>query len=187
VRAKGDHAKESMLMTKTRNTIPSAAFHLMAAALALLSAASPAQAQYGTVTFYGGATETVIEGDGSIISPFSGSATLTLTSTNGGLYMDILGPGITYPFYEYVSGTIPGTGLGFAGGPGGYTASYDDTGTDITAGMSILDFTGTEYQVTFQGSTLPEPSSIVTLATGIVGLATAGIYRRRRLRRKAAA
>ena len=40
---------------------------------------------------------------------------------------------------------------------------------------------GVQGLVTFQ--TVPEPSSIVTLTTGLVGLAAAGAYRWRRLRK----
>jgi hypothetical protein len=200
VRAKSDHAKESGFMTKTRKLIPAAAVHFMAAAMALLSAASSVHAQSEYPTFYGTASVYVsfypVDPPGPT-SSFSASdvpATLTFYSTGYGsssFWMDIMPsidvPGMNFPFQEMMSGTLPGSAYTFAGGELGFSAYYDDTGTSITANMSIADpYNGGDYQVAFQGSTIPEPSSIVTLATGLAGMVVAGIYRRR-LRRKPAA
>jgi hypothetical protein len=54
---------------------------------------------------------------------------------------------------------------------------------DTNASIVVV---GSEEEVVFVGS-IPEPSSVVSLATGLAGMAVAGIYRRRRLRRKPAA
>jgi hypothetical protein len=188
-----------MLMMKTRRLIPTTALTFLAATLAFLSAAAPAGAQSGDYTYHGMSSVTVSEGPSTLFTASDVPATITFVPEPfGGTWMyinpDVSIPGQAFAFMESMPDDFDGSGSDytFAGGRGGFSAYYDIIGTDIVAEIT-RNYSGgipgpdlMTFDVTFQGSTIPEPSSIVTLATGIAGLAVAGAYQRQRLRRKAA-
>ena len=122
-------------------------------------------------------------------SGFTGSGVFTATDQGGGTYL-VTG-------VNGQQNTIPFTGVEPLGANGGYT--YDNllflnstpqldlsgillswNGGDVNLGFNgghYVQWNPTEYVLDFSASATPEPSTLITLGTGLLGLA--GLARKR--------
>ena len=100
--------------------------------------------------------------------------------------MNFFGNDLTWSGPTYSSGYSEGVLSGVLADGSMIDLEIELTGPSIAVSLTSgpegeeLSFNGLGYSV-------PEPSSLLTLGTGLAGLTVAGAYRRRRLRRKVAA